>query len=96
MTNETKTKFNPQIWVSCLAAYNNGYLHGKWIDEAQSPENIKLEIQEQVLESSPVRHFGCCEEWIICDHSDFAGYSVGEYENLDELSKVAIAIEKHG
>ena len=50
MTNETetktKTRFNPQIWVGCLSAYNNGYLHGKWIDAAQSPENIKLEIQE--------------------------------------------------
>jgi antirestriction protein len=99
MTNETetktKTRFNPQIWVGCLSAYNNGYLHGEWIDAAQEPEILKEAIQE-ILRTSPVSHFECCEEWIICDHNDFAGYSVGEYENIDKVSKVAIAIEKHG
>ena len=100
MTNETetktKTKLNPKIWVGCLSAYNNGYLHGEWINASQSPENIKADIQNKILKTSPVSHFGDCEEWIICDSEDFSSYTVGEYENLDELSKIAIAIEEHG
>ena len=26
---------NPSIYVADLAAYNNGYLHGVWIDATQ-------------------------------------------------------------
>ncbi|WP_447531297.1 antirestriction protein ArdA, partial [Legionella pneumophila] len=25
----------PQIYVACLAAYNNGIVHGEWIDATQ-------------------------------------------------------------
>ncbi|WP_426033321.1 antirestriction protein ArdA, partial [Caulobacter sp. DWP3-1-3b2] len=25
-------KLKPRIYVACLAAYNNGWLHGVWID----------------------------------------------------------------
>ena len=25
----------PKIYVACLAAYNNGHLHGEWIDATQ-------------------------------------------------------------
>lgn len=27
-----QTKDGPRIYVACLAAYNNGHLHGRWID----------------------------------------------------------------
>ena len=37
MGNSLKTKFEPRIYVACLAAYNNGHLHGAWIDAAQEP-----------------------------------------------------------
>ena len=30
----------PRIYVACLAAYNNGRLHGRWIDADQSVEDI--------------------------------------------------------
>jgi hypothetical protein len=30
MSNEA-----PKIYVACLASYNNGILHGKWIDAVQ-------------------------------------------------------------
>jgi Antirestriction protein (ArdA) len=30
--NQTIVKEEYRIYVACLAAYNNGYLHGKWID----------------------------------------------------------------
>lgn len=29
-----------KIYVACLAAYNNGYLHGEWIDATQDVDSI--------------------------------------------------------
>lgn len=26
------SELKPSIYVACLAAYNNGYLHGMWLD----------------------------------------------------------------
>ena len=43
----------PSIYVACLAAYNNGYLHGTWIDAPQSEDKIHDEIQ-QLLAKSPI------------------------------------------
>ena len=37
MTNVSDS--NPRIYVACLAAYNNGYLHGAWIDADQAGPN---------------------------------------------------------
>ena len=31
---------SPRIYVACLAAYNAGRLHGRWIDANQSAEDI--------------------------------------------------------
>ena len=36
-TTQTTT---PKIYVACLAAYNNGFLHGQWIDANQETEAI--------------------------------------------------------
>ncbi len=27
-----KLTLRPQVWIGCLAAYNNGELHGDWVD----------------------------------------------------------------
>ena len=35
-----------QIYVACLASYNNGDLYGKWIDADQDVEDIRNEIAE--------------------------------------------------
>ena len=43
MTEVPKAKYS--IYVACLAAYNNGCLHGAWIDAAQEPEEIEEEGQ---------------------------------------------------
>lgn len=34
---QTQTDDRPRIYVACLAAYNNGILHGAWIDADQEP-----------------------------------------------------------
>lgn len=87
MTTET-----PRIYVADLAAYNNGYLHGVWIDATQVLEEIWAEIQA-MFQTSPVAN---PEEWAIHDYENFAGYSVGEYESLESLQAIACFIEEHG
>ena len=57
----------PSIFVACLAAYNDGHLHGAWIDATQDPLQIHEEIQE-MLDESPVED---AEEWAIHDKENF-------------------------
>ena len=45
---------NPRIYVACLAAYNNGYLYGAWIDADQDPDQIRDEIAA-MLARSPIK-----------------------------------------
>ena len=40
---------NPRIYVACLAAYNNGYLHGAWIDADQDTDEIRAEVAAMLL-----------------------------------------------
>lgn len=44
MTNQTVT--TPSIYVSVLADYNSGYLHGKWIDASLSVDEIWQHINQ--------------------------------------------------
>ena len=41
-----------RIYVACLAAYNNGILHGRWIDANQDAWAIWDEVSE-MLKTSP-------------------------------------------
>ncbi|MBD2666694.1 antirestriction protein ArdA [Richelia sinica] len=78
----------PKIYVACLSAYNNGHLHGIWIDATQEPEDIEDDIK-WMLSWSPTTDYEACEEWAIHDYENFHGFSLREYENLQYLSKLA-------
>lgn len=58
---------NPRIYAACLAAYNNGRLHGAWIDcDGRDGDAIRQEIAE-MLAKSPypnVQRVRCTD----CDH----------------------------
>ncbi len=41
-----------RIYVACLASYNNGMLHGRWIDADQREDEIQEEVNA-MLQSSP-------------------------------------------
>ena len=58
MTNEIK------IYVADLAAYNNGILHGIWIDATDDLDDIQEQVNE-MLASSPEE---MAEEYAIHDY----------------------------
>lgn len=81
-----------RIYVACLAAYNNGYLHGVWIDATQE----LADIQEQVstmLASSPVED---AEEYAIHDYEGFESVRLSEWDGLASAHKTACFIEEYG
>lgn len=82
----------PMIYVACLASYNAGMLHGKWIPAAQDSDSLQGEVQ-QLLKDSPELH---AEEWAIHDYEGFGKICIGEYEPLAEVSRLALLIEEHG
>lgn len=88
----TMTKTEVRIYVACLAAYNNGILHGRWIDAAQDADDLYAEINE-MLKASPIPH---AEEWAIHDYEGFSPWSVHEYESIRHIALAAELIEEHG
>jgi len=73
--------------VACLASYNNGILHGDWID-LDGTEDIGEKIAD-ILKQSPVSD---AEEWAVHDH-EYCG-SLGEYAGLDALEGLKGAFEQ--
>jgi antirestriction protein len=59
-----------QIVVACLAAYNNGILHGEWIDLNQPLDDVWRAICT-MLNNSPIPN---AEELAIHDYEGFEGY----------------------
>ena len=80
------------IYVACLAAYNNGYLHGCWIDATQGEDHIRGRIQK-MLAASPIPD---AEEYAIHDHEGFEGAAVCEYDSIENVAAMAAFIEDHG
>ena len=81
-----------RIYVACLAAYNNGLLHGVWIDAAQGESHI-WERTRAMLKASPIPN---AEEWAIHDYEGFESASLGEYTAFETVVERAEFIEEHG
>lgn len=81
-----------RIYVACLAAYNNGILHGAWINAEQGAENINNAVRD-MLAASPIKN---AEEFAIHDYEGFEGIRLSEYSGIDQVAKYAAFIAKHG
>lgn len=92
---ECKCDDIPQIYVACLSAYNNGILHGMWIDATQDVDSIREDI-EWMLSWSPCAEYEACEEWAIHDYANWHEIQIGEYEDLERLAKLAQLLAEHG
>lgn len=80
-----------KIYVADLAAYNNGKLHGVWIDATDDPQNIWEQIHAMLV-ASPEPD---AEEYAIHDYEGFDGYSVSKHEGIESVHEVACFIEEH-
>ena len=80
-----------RIYVACLAAYNNGHLHGEWIDVTD--EASIWEAVQAMLFASPIDE---AEEWAIHDYEGFEGAQVGEYFSFASVVKLADYIRERG
>lgn len=88
----SKQEDTPRIYAACLAAYNNGRLHGRWIDASQDPEDIQAEISE-MLAASPLSG---AEEWAIHDYEGFEGARLEEYSGIEKAHALALFIIERG
>lgn len=83
---------HPRIWIASLADYNNGRLHGAWVDANQDPEDLE-QAAWRILATSPEP---AAEEWAIHDYDGFGPLQLGEYESFTDISAVARGIAVHG
>jgi antirestriction protein len=83
----------PKVWIADLAAYNNGKLHGRWVDATDVDE--LNEAKDAILASSPEPH---AEEWAIHDYDGFGAltHKLGEYASFELIAKIGALIEGFG
>lgn len=87
-----QAEIDPKIYVASLSDYNNGRLHGRWIEAGQEPEAIQEGINNMLARSRQSE----AEEWAIHDYEGFGAFKLGEYEDINMVSSVAKGIVEHG
>ena len=80
-----------RVYVACLASYNNGKLHGVWIDALEDIDDIQGHINDMLKNSTEPDS----EEWAIHDYEGFGAYSVSEYEDIGTVHEIACFIDDY-
>lgn len=82
-----------KIYVACLAAYNNGQLHGAWLnlDLDTTSDDITAHI-DGVIKSSPVAG---AEEYAVHDYDGIPS-SFGENPDFDAIIAYVAAVFEYG
>jgi antirestriction protein len=81
-----------RIYVASLSDYNDGRLHGSWVNAAVEPDELGEAVQA-MLRTSPTPG---AEEWAIHDYEGFGPLRLGEYEDFNTVSTIAKGIAEHG
>jgi antirestriction protein len=87
----------PRVWIGCLAAYNGGDLHGRWVD-ADDVDELER-VRAEIIRTSPAWRRGeHAEEHAIMDYEGFGPLRgmLGEWASFEIVAAVAQAIERHG
>ncbi len=82
----------PRVYAACLAAYNNGRLHGVWIDATRGEDDIWREIKA-MLAASPIPN---AEEHAFHDYEGFGAAPIEEYTSVERIVRLAAFIEERG
>lgn len=95
--HEQASDRQPRIWVGSLTDYNNGVLHGRWLDAARAPDELQADIAAMLARSPWTARTGePAEEWGIFDYDNFGNCQLDEYEDISWVSALATGIRKHG
>lgn len=87
---------SPRIYVASLSDYNNGILHGEWIDAGQEPDQIHTEVEAMLKKSPAARKYGdVAEEWAIHDYEGFVGIELSEWDSFERVSALAKLLSEH-
>lgn len=87
----------PSIWAGSLLDYNNGILHGEWIEVDGDAAHLHEQVQAVLARSPTATQSGeLAEEWGIFDYEYFGNLRLGEYESLDTVNAWAAGIREHG
>ena len=89
--NALPTSSEIRIYVACLAAYNSGHLHGRWIDASLGEAHIWDETRA-MLAASPEPD---AEEWAIHDYEGFDGAPISEWTSFETIAALAEFITEH-
>lgn len=82
----------PRIWVASLSDYNDGRLHGEWLDAARDAPEVEADIGEMLARS----RIPGAEEFAIHDYENFGPLRLGEYESIERVTALARGIAEHG
>ncbi len=81
-----------RIFLTDLAAYNEGHLVGKWLDFPMDNMSLTMAISEVLTEGETISGSEDHEEYFITDFEcDY--YDISEYESLDVLNDLARKME---
>jgi antirestriction protein len=90
------TSTQPRIYIASLTDYNNGILHGAWLDVSDE-DSMREDIEAMLAQSPMAKRTGQpAEEWRIDDFEGFGTLRLGEYEPLDTIVRLAEGLEEHG
>ncbi len=81
----------PAIYVACLASYNAGTLHGRWV-WADDADEISAAVRIMLAASREPD----AEEWAIHDYAGFEGLRIAEYESFETVAAKASFIAERG
>jgi antirestriction protein len=80
-----------RIYIADLTAYNNGKLHGVWINACGDINDVREQIKA-MLAVSPE---GFAEEYAIHDYEGFGGYALREHEGIETAHEIACFITEY-
>lgn len=81
-----------KVYIEDIAAYNEGILHGCWVDLDDCSDVADInEAIETMLKASPIAG---AEEWQISDYDAFGGIDAAKY-SFDMLLKINEALNQY-